>query len=104
MNGKATIARRREELSKIFRMAIAQERRAQAMYQRAMSFCDDADWRSLLSGLREDEARHEQELLALHKELSSFLERQEASSPVTQGKAKAKKAVGSGKTSARAAR
>jgi rubrerythrin len=90
MNGKATIAKRREELSKIFRMAIAQERRAQAMYQRAMSFCDDADWKSLLSGLREDEARHEQELLALHKELSAFLERQAAAAPA---KRKPKKAA-----------
>ena len=93
MNGKATIAKRREELSKIFRMAIAQERRAQAMYQRAMSFCDDADWKSLLSGLREDEARHEQELLALHKELSAFLERQEASNPKAPKKSPAKKAA-----------
>ena len=100
MNGKVTIAKRREELSKIFRMAIAQERRAQAMYSRAMSFCDDADWKSLLLGLRQDEARHEHELLALHKELSSFLERQEASNPAAPKKAAAKRPAGSRKASA----
>ena len=100
MNGKATLAKRREEQSKIFRMAIAQERRAQAMYQRAMSFCDDADWKSLLAGLRQDEARHEQELLALHKELSAFLERQEAAKPGTPKKPTVKKAAGSRKTAA----
>jgi rubrerythrin len=99
MTGKARIAKRREELSRIFKMALAQERSAQKLYQRAITHCDDEDWRSLLAGLKADEARHEQELTELHKELSAFLELQEAATPETRKKAVTKKATGSRKTS-----
>lgn len=99
MTGKSRIAKRKEELSRIFKMALAQERSAQQLYQRAITHCDDEDWKSLLAGLKADEARHEQELTELHKELSAFLELQEAASPGTRKKAAAKSATGSRKKS-----
>jgi rubrerythrin len=97
MMGKVRITKRREELSKIFKMALAQEKSAQNLYQRAIAHCDDEDWRSLLAGLRADEARHEQELLELQKELTAFLELQEAASSGTRKKAATKRAAGSRK-------
>jgi rubrerythrin len=78
MTSKAKTAKRREALGRIFKVALAQERSAQLLYQRAIMQCDDEDWRSLLEGLKADEARHEQELRELHKELNAFLEVQEA--------------------------
>lgn len=91
MTGKARFAKRKEELSTIFKMALRQERAAQNLYQRAITKCDDEDWRSLLAGLKADEARHEQELLELQKELSAFLELQEAATPEIQRKKTATK-------------
>jgi rubrerythrin len=99
MTEKARIAQRREELSRIFKMALRQEKSAQKLYQRAITKCDDEDWRSLLAGLKADEARHEQELTELHKELSAFLELQEAASPATEKNAATKRATGSRKKS-----
>jgi rubrerythrin len=99
MKGKSRIAKRREELSRIFKMALRQEKAAQKLYQRAITQCDDEDWRSLLAGLKADEARHEQELTELHKELNAFLELQEAASPGAEKKAVAKRATGSRKKS-----
>ena len=99
MTGKSRIAKRRDELSRIFKMALAQEKSAQQLYQRAITHCDDEDWRSLLAGLKADEARHEQELTELHKELTAFLELQEAASPGNHEKAVTKKATGSRKKS-----
>ncbi|HEX5854290.1 MAG TPA: hypothetical protein VFZ57_01610 [Thermoanaerobaculia bacterium] len=99
MTGKSTITMRREELSRIFKMALRQEKSAQKLYQRAITQCDDEDWRSLLAGLKADEARHEQELTELHKELNAFLELQEAASPETRKKVVAKRATGSRKKS-----
>ena len=102
MTGKARLSKRRAALSKIFRMALTQERSAQSLYKRAIAHCDDADWRSLLEGLRADEARHEQELTELHEELSAFLEREEAANPgarkatVTKRAARSRKKSGTG--------
>jgi rubrerythrin len=93
MTGKARIARRKEELARIFKMALRQEKSAQKLYQKAITNCDDEDWKSLLAGLRADEARHEQELLELHKELTAFLELQEAAGTGTGEKAATKKAA-----------
>jgi rubrerythrin len=99
MKGKSAIAKRREELSRIFKMALRQEKSAQKLYQRAITQCDDEDWRSLLAGLKADEARHEQELTELHRELNAFLELQEAAGPGAEKKAVAKKATGRRKKS-----
>lgn len=99
MTGKSRIAKRKEELSRIFKMALAQEKSAQNLYQRAIAHCDDEDWRSLLAGLKADEARHEMELTELHKELTAFLELQEAATPGTSKKAATKRATASRKKS-----
>jgi len=63
---------RKDELAKIFKMAIRAEQRAQRMYQHALAQCDDEDMRGILIGLYEDEARHEKEIAGLHKELQQF--------------------------------
>jgi rubrerythrin len=63
---------RKDELAKIFKMAIRAEQRAQKMYQHALAQCDDEDMRGILVGLCEDEARHEREIAALHRELQQF--------------------------------
>ncbi len=63
---------RKDELAKIFKMAIRAEQRAQKMYQHALAQCDDEDMRGILMGLRDDEARHEKEIAGLHKELQQF--------------------------------
>jgi rubrerythrin len=96
MTGKAMIAKRRAELSRIFKIALAQEKSAQLLYQRAITHCDDEDWRSLLEGLKADEARHEQELTQLHEELSAVLELQEAETPERRKRAAPKGTKGSG--------
>jgi len=63
---------RKDELAKIFKMAIRAEQRAQKMYQHALAQCDDEDMRGILIGLCEDEERHEKEIAGLHKELQQF--------------------------------
>ncbi len=100
MTVKPKLSKRREALSNIFKMALAQERSAQALYQRAIAHCDDEDWRSLLTGLREDEARHEVELTALYKQLNAFLEVEEAASSRTRKPTVTNRAAKSGRKSA----
>jgi rubrerythrin len=97
MTSKAKTAKRREALGRIFKVALAQERSAQLLYQRAIMQCDDEDWRSLLEGLKADEVRHEQELTDLHKELNAFLALQEAEAPEKRKKAAPKAARGTRK-------
>ena len=65
---------RKDELAKIFKMAIRAEQRAQKMYQHALAQCDDEDMRGILIGLCEDEERHEKEIAGLYKELTNFFE------------------------------
>ena len=101
MTGKAELSKRRQALSKIFKMALTQEKSAQSLYQRAIAHCDDEDWRSLLTGLREDEARHEVELAGLYKQLSAFLDREEAASQRTQKAVATKRTARSRKKSGR---
>lgn len=74
MDSEAMTARkRREELSKVFGLAIATERASQKMYAKAISFCQDADWKRLLASLQADEVRHEKELKSLFAELLNIL-------------------------------
>lgn len=70
---KATTRKRREELSRVFGLAIRTERASQKMYAKAISFCQDADWKRLLASLQEDEKRHEKELKSLYVDLLKIL-------------------------------
>lgn len=72
MNSKKASNVRKEELARIFRMAIRAEQRAQKMYQHALVQCDDDDTRRILIGLCEDEERHEKEIAGLYTELQQF--------------------------------
>jgi rubrerythrin len=81
MAREANLVKRREELAKVFEMAIRGERYSQQMYEQAISSCDDPDWRYLLEGLRDDEKRHEKELINLYRQLQALLDLQEAEAP-----------------------
>ncbi len=74
MMGKAAKISRQEELAKIFKMAIKAEQRAQKMYQNALAFCDHEELKEILTGLYEDEARHEREITGLYRELAAFFQ------------------------------
>ena len=63
------MTQRQEELYEVFKMAISSEKAAQAMYDSALSYCDDKVMREILTGLRDDEKRHEKELVHLHSQL-----------------------------------
>ena len=93
MVGKSTKISRQEELTKIFKMAIKAEQRAQKMYQNALAFCDHEELKEILIGLYEDEARHEKEITGLYKELAVFFKVKEirerkATNKVVKGTAK----------------
>jgi rubrerythrin len=92
MTDKDKLAKRLEELSKIFSLAIRSEQASQKMYAKAMSCCDDAEWRGLLAALRADEVRHEKELKSLFAELTNFLALQAAAKSGARKKTAAKTA------------
>ncbi len=62
-----------EQLFLLFKAAVEDERKAQAMYQEAIGLCDDAITKKALEVLYADEVRHERELVerynALRREL-----------------------------------
>jgi rubrerythrin len=66
-------------LFEIFKMAVQDERKAQDLYGRALSLCTEPALRSVLQGLIDDEARHEQILIdrynALAKRHPAYLRR-----------------------------
>ena len=93
MNSKKASVARKEELAKIFKMAIKAEQRAQKMYQHALLQCDGEDIRAILIAFREDEERHEKEIALLYKELVQFF----AVKDGLEGKSSTKKTYGGGK-------
>jgi rubrerythrin len=67
------IRERRLELFNIFKMAIKAEQGAQKMYRDALLKCDDDELKTVLASLRDDEKRHEEELLGLYGELERIM-------------------------------
>jgi rubrerythrin len=53
----------------LFKRAVEDERRAQAMYKEAIGLCDDEATRITLEGLYADEVRHEGELIEQYNTL-----------------------------------
>jgi rubrerythrin len=68
------VTKRQMELYEVFNMAISSEKAAQAMYDSALSYCDDEVMRQILTGLRDDEKRHEKELVHLHSQLQKVID------------------------------
>jgi rubrerythrin len=62
-----------EKLLLLFQQAIEAERAAQARYARAIELCDDDLLRGVLAQLRDDEARHERELVARYSQIRKGL-------------------------------
>jgi rubrerythrin len=62
-----------EKLFLLFKAAVEDERKAQAMYKEAIGLCDDEFTKKELEGLYADEVRHERKLVerynALRREL-----------------------------------
>lgn len=58
-----------ERLFKIFKMAVEDERKAQAMYKEAIALCQDEVTRTALQGLYDDEVRHEREIIQRYNTL-----------------------------------
>ncbi len=58
-----------EQLFLLFKAAVEDERKAQAMYQEAIGLCDDAITKKALEGLYSDEVRHERELVERYNSL-----------------------------------
>lgn len=74
MKSGTKVTKRQLELYEVFNMAISSEKAAQAMYDSALSYCDDGVMREILVGLREDEKRHEKELVHLHSRLKEVID------------------------------
>jgi rubrerythrin len=74
MKSGLKVTKRQMELYEVFQMAITSEKAAQAMYDSALSYCDDEMMREILTGLREDEKRHEKELVHLHSKLKKAID------------------------------
>lgn len=53
-----------KKLFAILRSAIQAERGAQAMYQEAIDLCEEPMLKAVLKAFRDDEVRHEKEVLA----------------------------------------
>jgi rubrerythrin len=66
--------KRQIELYEVFKMAVSSEKAAQEMYDSALSYCDDEVMRQILAGLRDDEKRHEKELIVLYSQLKKIIE------------------------------
>jgi len=58
-------------LFEIFKMAVQDERKAQAVYLQALRLCSDPSLRPILEGLIADEARHEQILVERYNVLAA---------------------------------
>jgi rubrerythrin len=63
-----------EELFRLFKRAVEEERKAQVMYQAAIALCDDRATRTALQGLYEDEVRHEREVVDRYNQLHEEFE------------------------------
>jgi rubrerythrin len=64
MKGPRAMTEKEKKLFAIFRSAIQAERSAQAMYQEAVDLCEEPMLKAVLKGLRDEEVRHEKEVLA----------------------------------------
>jgi len=56
-------------LYRIFKTAVEDERKAQRLYQEALTMCEDPAVREAIQGLYTDEIRHEQEIIARYNDL-----------------------------------
>ncbi len=54
---------KQKELFKIFKMAIEDERKAQAMYKNALALCDDEETKEILERFYREEVFHEQKII-----------------------------------------
>jgi rubrerythrin len=59
---------REKELFAIFKQAIEAEKGAQTMYQKALDLADDPLLKQALQGFRDDEVRHEAEILRRYRQ------------------------------------
>ena len=62
MDQEETLSEKEQRLLIVFRQAIEDERRAQETYSEALTITDDPMLLAVFTALRDDEARHEQEL------------------------------------------
>jgi rubrerythrin len=70
MKEPRTMTEKEKKLFAIFRSAIQAERSAQAMYQEAVDLCEEPMLKAVLKGLRDEEVRHEKEVLARYHQFS----------------------------------
>ncbi len=71
MSSQPSRAENERRLFEIFKSAVQDERKAQAVYLRALRLCGDASLRPILEGLIADEARHEQILVERYNALAA---------------------------------
>ncbi len=64
---------RMEKLAEIFQEAAEAERQARLRYEEAAGLCDDPVLKDMLLSMAQDEARHEQEVIARFRQLSQQL-------------------------------
>jgi rubrerythrin len=64
---------RMEKLAEIFQEAAEAERQARMRYEEAAGLCDDPVLKALLTSMAEDEARHEQEVVARFRQIAAKL-------------------------------
>jgi rubrerythrin len=62
-----------EKLFLLFKAAVEDERKAQAMYKEAIGLCDDEFAKKELEGLYADEVRHERQLVERYNALRRAL-------------------------------
>jgi rubrerythrin len=58
-----------EQLFRVFKMAVEEERKAQVMYKEAIALCQDEVTRVALQGLHDDEVRHERKIIERYNAL-----------------------------------
>ena len=58
-----------EKLFQLFKRAVEQERKSQAMYREAIELCEDELSRTVLQDLHDDEVRHEQAIVERYNKL-----------------------------------
>lgn len=63
------ITDKEKELFEIFKMAIEDERKAQAMYKNAIALCDDKQTKELLERFYKEEVFHEQKIIERYNKL-----------------------------------
>ncbi len=63
------LTEKQTKLLSLFKLAINNERQAQALYRETLLYCEDESLRTIIESFIREESKHEQALLSKYKEI-----------------------------------